>query len=215
MGQGRDWQKASLLALVLVLQLAFLPHLGLAQEDEDASGVAALSVFPYCRCDDYRCGAGPYKIVPSSVTQLSATVTRMCFRFMFVGCAINSDCCRTMVNDLFKVEFSTDKVCANSVVNTTLNGFTKKGSTYFKTEFATGVLSITKLDLNGQANISAAELCIFAQSPCNTYETLFDNRDGTYKYSTFNEKLNCCPICIQPDRPPPPPLPPSPSPPFA
>lgn len=77
-----------------------------AQDYQTADTVAALAAFPYCRCDEYRCGAAPYKLVPTTNQMLANGRVQVCFKLTFVGCQINSACCQLIVNDVGKVEFS-------------------------------------------------------------------------------------------------------------
>ena len=74
----------------------------------DSDNTAALLTFPYCRCDDYKCSSGPYKLVPTSLTPATPTVSVMCFTFQFTGCGLAAtSCCRKIMNDVSKIEFST------------------------------------------------------------------------------------------------------------
>jgi hypothetical protein len=51
------------------------------------------------------------------------------------------------------VNLVTDKACAANILNTTINGITRKGSTFFDTQYSMGKLRITQLLLAGQSNI--------------------------------------------------------------
>eukprot|EP00197_Chlamydomonas_leiostraca_P012076 CAMPEP_0202862070 /NCGR_PEP_ID=MMETSP1391-20130828/3248_1 /ASSEMBLY_ACC=CAM_ASM_000867 /TAXON_ID=1034604 /ORGANISM="Chlamydomonas leiostraca, Strain SAG 11-49" /LENGTH=249 /DNA_ID=CAMNT_0049541553 /DNA_START=198 /DNA_END=943 /DNA_ORIENTATION=- len=181
--------------------------------NDDYSSAGALLVFPFCRCVDYRCNSSPWKLIPQPLQTPAPGVSVMCFKFMFVGCAFTSDCCTKLSNDVGKVEFAVDKVCQKNIFNTTLNGYTKKGSTYFDMDYAQGKLTVTKLQMIGKSNIQNSELCLWLKSPCDTVDGLFADHDGTFKSAIFNSKHDCCPVCMGPDKPPPPPMPPSPPPP--
>lgn len=67
--------------------------------------VEQLAVFPYCRCDEYRCAAGPYEVVPVQEENVTADIMRMCWKFVYKGCAINSPCCQKQTDDVDKIEF--------------------------------------------------------------------------------------------------------------
>lgn len=75
-------------------------------QDFSPADTAELATFPYCRCDEYRCGAAPYKLVPTTNQVLGNGRVQVCFTLTFVGCVINSVCCQRMTNDVGKVEFS-------------------------------------------------------------------------------------------------------------
>ena len=48
----------------------------LAQSNED--NVARLAVFPFCKCEDYKCQSSPYRLDTSGVTHIGA-VTNICY----------------------------------------------------------------------------------------------------------------------------------------
>lgn len=83
------------------------PYTRLDQGDQ--SDVAHLAVFPFCRCDEYRCGASPWEIVPISVENVTTDryedMMVMCWEFLYKGCDIQSDCCERMKDDVDKIEF--------------------------------------------------------------------------------------------------------------
>jgi hypothetical protein len=87
----------------------FFASPGSVSAQDPLEGVAALAIFPYCKCLEYRCGASPYKLQLSSVKNMSATEAEFCFAFDYVGCAIASPCCLKEVNDVGKVEFASGK----------------------------------------------------------------------------------------------------------
>eukprot|EP00798_Chlamydomonas_sp_ICE-L_P027244 gene27244-2499_t len=149
---------------------------------QEQSLVAALDVFPFCSCIDYRCGSAPYDLIPDTIEQISPDVSIMCFTYVYTGCVYPSQCCQTLTDDIFKMEFSTEFACTNkqSVINTTINGETKMGSTFFDTEFATAKIRITNLQLKGQDIITGSKLCLWVTSPCDTFEEFFENDDGTF-----------------------------------
>jgi hypothetical protein len=76
----------------------------------DGGGSAELLLFPYCRCVDYRCASSPWKMVPQTIKATNdASVSQICFKFVFVGCAISSTCCNQLTRDVAKVEFAVGK----------------------------------------------------------------------------------------------------------
>ena len=100
-----------MLASDLVLNMpSTITSTGHAQKNAVLSSQAdtsALSLFPYCRCDDYRCVSSPYKL---SLTQQQVTgydTFMMCFKLVYIGCTVTTPCCSVLTNDVGKVEFST------------------------------------------------------------------------------------------------------------
>lgn len=71
----------------------------------DGVDTAALAIFPFCRCDEYRCAGGPYEVVPVQVENVTADTMRMCWKFVYKGCQINSPCCQKQTDDVDKIEF--------------------------------------------------------------------------------------------------------------
>lgn len=94
------------MALMSTLALAAGAMLAQAQDYSTPGTTAALASFPYCRCDEYRCGAAPYKLLPTTNQMLANGRVQVCFKLTFVGCQINSACCQLIVNSVGKIEFS-------------------------------------------------------------------------------------------------------------
>ncbi|GAX78627.1 hypothetical protein CEUSTIGMA_g6066.t1, partial [Chlamydomonas eustigma] len=176
---------------------------------------AALTSFPFCSCTDYNCISSPYHLAFGGVTQ-NPTFTDICFNIVYVGCELDTKCCQLITNNLGKLEISVALTCAPQFLSATLNG--RKVTTYFDTEFPTGRIRVTPLNLN-VSRASGAQLCVqMKNGGCDSYSSLCANGDGTCMYATFESSQHvCCPICQQTYPPPPPaplpPSPPSPSPP--
>ncbi|KAG1658458.1 hypothetical protein FOA52_005622 [Chlamydomonas sp. UWO 241] len=141
--------------------------------EEGNTDTAALAVFPYCRCDEYRCAGGPYEVVPTVVENVTADTMRMCWKFVYKGCQINSPCCQKQIDDVDKIEFDsgTSFQCDKTVVDAKLllpSGELRneKGGIQFDTEFATAKFRIAKLEMLGRANIEGAVLCINTVCDC-------------------------------------------------
>ncbi|KAL6759228.1 Pherophorin-domain-containing protein [Haematococcus lacustris] len=168
-----------------------------ATPDSNAD-TAALLNFPFCTCTDYRCGSSPWKLVPQPVrTTTQPDIRVLCFKFNFTGCAVRSQCCDILTNDVGKVEFAIDKSCTRSfVVNTTLNNVTRIGATFVDLDFAQGKLRVSNLRMSGAGAIAGSELCLWMRTPCTSAATLFADRDGTFKTAVFNTNHSCCPVCI-------------------
>ncbi|KAJ9519245.1 hypothetical protein QJQ45_017910 [Haematococcus lacustris] len=106
----------------------------------------------------------------------------LCLKFNFTGCAVRSQCCDILTNDVGKVEFAIDKSCTRSfVVNTTLNNVTRIGATFVDLDFAQGKLRVSNLRMSGAGAIAGSELCLWMRTPCTSAATLFADRDGTFK----------------------------------
>jgi hypothetical protein len=49
-------------------------------------------------------------MVPQTIKPTNdASVSQICFKFVFVGCAIQSSCCTQLTKDVAKVEFAVGK----------------------------------------------------------------------------------------------------------
>eukprot|EP00197_Chlamydomonas_leiostraca_P007058 CAMPEP_0202861208 /NCGR_PEP_ID=MMETSP1391-20130828/2684_1 /ASSEMBLY_ACC=CAM_ASM_000867 /TAXON_ID=1034604 /ORGANISM="Chlamydomonas leiostraca, Strain SAG 11-49" /LENGTH=236 /DNA_ID=CAMNT_0049540553 /DNA_START=176 /DNA_END=883 /DNA_ORIENTATION=- len=171
-------------------------------DSPDSSPVAQLSSFPFCVCDDYRCGVNPYRLKYASRTP-SATEVVLTFRiFKVPGGYTQTTCYKALQFNVGKIELSMAMTCQNMIRGVKLNG--KQRTYYFDTEFPLGKLRITALNMN-EAAIDGATLELqMSTRGCNTFETIGQG-DGTLKYSMMESSNHrCCPICIETMSPPPP-----------
>ncbi|KAG1666914.1 hypothetical protein FOA52_005974 [Chlamydomonas sp. UWO 241] len=154
----------------------------------DAVATGELAVFPYCRCDTYKCEGTPYKLVYSGST-VGPEITDICFDLELVGCGVQppgptSSCCRMISDNLNKMEFEVGLDCKSSVDGATING--EWSTMYFITTFATGVVRLPALDIL-DASGNGTKVCIqtFTNSKCNSPETLFESGSSSPKYAMF------------------------------
>eukprot|EP00195_Chlamydomonas_chlamydogama_P007818 CAMPEP_0202893022 /NCGR_PEP_ID=MMETSP1392-20130828/2675_1 /ASSEMBLY_ACC=CAM_ASM_000868 /TAXON_ID=225041 /ORGANISM="Chlamydomonas chlamydogama, Strain SAG 11-48b" /LENGTH=224 /DNA_ID=CAMNT_0049577201 /DNA_START=246 /DNA_END=916 /DNA_ORIENTATION=- len=173
---------------------------------EDA---AALATFPNCACDTYRCPNGPYRI-DYLRRNATATFVELVFQIELVSCPLTVPCCQILLDSLAKIEFEVQKACEPFFISASVAGFQR--TTYFDTQFPTGKIRITNLNMDQFTADRALIVLRMSRNGCNTAATLCQNGDGSCKYATFESSQHkCCPICntILP----PPPMPPSPPPP--
>eukprot|EP00195_Chlamydomonas_chlamydogama_P007266 CAMPEP_0202900566 /NCGR_PEP_ID=MMETSP1392-20130828/11910_1 /ASSEMBLY_ACC=CAM_ASM_000868 /TAXON_ID=225041 /ORGANISM="Chlamydomonas chlamydogama, Strain SAG 11-48b" /LENGTH=182 /DNA_ID=CAMNT_0049586981 /DNA_START=178 /DNA_END=723 /DNA_ORIENTATION=- len=166
---------------VVFVALASLASYGAAQS-APTTDAAALLVFPFCVCEDYRCATGPYRLKYSRRTA-TATQVSLCFRLRNVGCDPNNVCCQLITQNLAKLEISVDKVCQSQFIRAEVNGVTR--TTYFDDEFATGKIRITALNMNATRADNAEVCLIMRPTGCNTMQSLCQEHDGSCRYATF------------------------------
>lgn len=50
----------------------------------DNPDTAALGVFPFCQCDDYRCASGPYRLEFDGIEPSGSSTTDLCWKIVRV-----------------------------------------------------------------------------------------------------------------------------------
>lgn len=109
------WSLGALLVVAHVRQ-------SLAQDSEtgpfdpNSPDAQYLFGFPFCKCDDYRCGSSPYLPVKRSEEVLSNGNFRVCFEFQDVGCQTGNACCESILQLMTKIEFMAGALCIKRVV---------------------------------------------------------------------------------------------------
>lgn len=73
--------------------------------DPNSPDAAYLFGFPFCKCKDYRCSTGPYKVERDREETMSNGNYRVCFRFEDRGCHPDNECCNSVYDVLGKIEF--------------------------------------------------------------------------------------------------------------
>eukprot|EP00955_Chlamydomonas_euryale_P114244 366261-Chlamydomonas_euryale.AAC.1 len=159
--------------------------------------VANLLIFPYCVCDDYRCASAPYKLMMQP-PRLRGTQTELCFILESVSsdAAVRTGrhvtqgisttpcagrCCDLIRENLAKVEVEIRKDCKPQYDAAYLNGTWR--TSYFDTEFATGKIRVTALNLP-PTTAPGSEICFrFDYGPmgstCNTFQNTCEAGDGS------------------------------------
>ncbi|KAG1668300.1 hypothetical protein FOA52_011197 [Chlamydomonas sp. UWO 241] len=138
---------AALAALLAVLALMGAPLQatavgGVAVSDVE---VAALSIFPFCACDTYRCNDGPFRLdylyTNATVGEFGGAEADLVFQLHQVPCPATVPCCPIMLQNFGKLEIEVRIGCAQFFLGATING--ERRTAYYDTENPTGKIRIT------------------------------------------------------------------------
>ncbi|EFJ49915.1 extracellular matrix glycoprotein pherophorin-V31 [Volvox carteri f. nagariensis] len=77
----------------------------------------ALATFPYCKCNDYRTRASPYRLRLSGASKNTAgTLAKICYTIDMPGCYDDTnECCKLIYQRLEKIELEVKSACQKDV----------------------------------------------------------------------------------------------------
>ncbi|GIL65265.1 hypothetical protein Vafri_19078 [Volvox africanus] len=170
-----------------------LPGSTAATSELPAAVTALRSGFPYCQCQRNVADSRLFATASSNVTVTSNGLTRICFDVGVRDACPNptSKCCEFT---LYKMELEVDRVCAEALAFTTIDGVQRVR--YFQTA-PHAAIKIVNLD-KPVSEAKGTQVCLFLRPECNTLAKLCPFHDGSCTVGLFSKPgggdANCCPL---------------------